>query len=63
MFCPVCKTGYDPYRTECPSCGPIPILPGRDGWYKPDYSAPGVSERVAAECDYMADDPINKERL
>lgn len=54
MYCPVCKTDYDPRDGDCPSCGPIPFKPGYSWNVRvPDYSKPGVRERVAAEADFM----------
>lgn len=54
IACPICKTEYDPRDGDCPSCGPIPHKPGRSpGIRVPDYSIPGVSERVAAEADFL----------
>jgi hypothetical protein len=54
--CPICKTQYDPHRDDCPVCGPIPMRPGMTpGVMAPDYSIPGVAERVKAEVDYIVD--------
>lgn len=54
--CPICKTEYDPRNGSCPSCGPIPTRPGMSpGTLVPDYSIPGVKERVAAEVDFICD--------
>ncbi len=56
MACPVCKTEYDPHYGDCPTCGPMPSKPawGSKTWRVPDFDAPGVTERVAAEAEYMA---------
>lgn len=32
--------------------GPIRWLEGRSGWLRPDYTSPGVKERIEAEVDF-----------
>jgi hypothetical protein len=54
--CPVCGTQYDPHTSDCSTCGPLPMRPGMTpGVMAPDYSKPGVAERVKAEVDYIVD--------
>lgn len=35
--------------------GPLPMIKRPSGWYAPDYSHPGVAERIKVEVDYVED--------
>lgn len=43
--------------------GPLPMIKLSNGWYAPDYSYPGVKERVKVEVDYHEDMVYDKGKL
>lgn len=43
--------------------GPIPMLKQPNGWYAPDYSKPGVAERVKIEVNMIEDEAYDRRKL
>lgn len=43
--------------------GPLPMKPAPGGGWVPDYSHPGVKERVAALVDFVEDGAYSKWKL